>query len=889
MIHAEGTPFDELTTAIDAFHAKIQASSRRVMSKVASHLDSVRVAAAEPEPQPPPPAVVSLETLGLIATYWAVEVEDVLFPLLVANYIRGAFALADSATGAGSQRPLDEVTEADLLNAPTAVDYLADAKNRLLTHSDAMWEAAHTQLLEGFLEGESIDELTERVLDVTDLTDAGAEMFARSEVVSASNAGSLGMVKEAGFTGTKRWLHTDDDRTRFTHEHVIPVTVPINEPFNVGGADMQFPGDPTGPIQEWANCRCTLIYQLDTPQLPPLISTGDNAMGMDHEWIGVLIVEGIPTGDGRMFAPNSLTWADMPLPLLWQKSIANGHDNSVIVGNIEKINRNGNMIIGRGRFDMNSTDGAEAYRMVRDGFLKGISADADNVAANDVEYRYGPGIDAAGGPVVEMTVVHGARIRGATLCAIPAFVEAQVSLLPTDPVGEQGPVGAPWIPSAPPLIPDHTPTMSELAITAAAVPPHETPTSDRPWDSGKQLKRMDSPITVAQAKDMFAWYDSDQVEDGEMPKGAGKLPHHEVSEDGEPGAANLAACSAGLAALHGGRGGVNIPDSQKAATYRHLASHLEDAGREVAPFEPAPRRRSRRVDVDIKVDGPGMPKVPAYTEDTLTAAAYTLVIPDVPPAEWFEEPPVGECKGALTVTDHGRVYGYLAPAGVAHRSFTQRVTVPMGTVDYSLYMGRETLVEGGNRVVTGALTMDCGHASTSTNNSKIALDHYDNACSIVATVRIGENTQGVWVAGAIVPGVTASQITRMMACQLSGDWRPHRERKGWREFAGALLVPVPGFAMARTAASVRLDEGQLVASSVPVEYEETTPVVCQAATTRMKMRAETVETDLTDCGCFSRDDDLNLLETMNFIAATVGLGPAARIETLKHSINQRSE
>lgn len=734
MIRAEGATFDELTAAIERFHQAMRTVSNRVMRKVAGQLGDVRTAATAPPEEPPPPAsAVSLETLALIATYWGIEVEDALFPLIVENYLHGAFSLGESATGGGAaaKRDIADVTEAELLRSRTATDYLANAENRLLGHSETMWEHARAELLEGFIEGESIDELRDRLLDVTDLSDAGAEMMARNEVVSASNAGSLSMVDAAGFTGTKTWLHTSDDRVRFTHEHVIPRTVPLGEKFTVGLAQLDYPGDPEGPPAEVFNCRCTLTYDLELPPLPELPTTAaGDVMAELSEWIGVLTLEGRATGDARMFSPDALTWAELPLPLLWQTTTADGHDNAVIVGKITAIARQGPLIVGRGMFDMAGPAGAEAYRMVRDGFLQGISVDADNVTPSDVEYRYGPGTSETGGPVVELTVIHGARIRGATLCAIPAFTEARISVVPN---------------------------------TVPALTP-----------------RVEEPVRMVAA--------------GESP-------------------------------------------------------------------EPAP---------------------------ALTAAAYTLVIPDVPPAAWFNEPAAVDMTGALTVTDAGRVYGYLAPAGVAHRSFAHKVTVPMGNVDYDLYMGRETLTEGGERVVTGALTMDCGHASVATVSSTTAMEHYDNACSIVATVRIGENEHGVWVAGAIVPGITASQITRMMACQLSGDWRPHRERKGWREFAGALLVPVPGFAMARSAPSVRLDEGQLVASSVPVQYEQTPPVVCRSATTKMRLMSETVETDLTGCPCTMTPDDPAAAEHIQVIAESIGLDPDSRLKTLKALVNQGS-
>src|SRR5215510_8268563 len=44
-------------------------------------------------------------------------------------------------------------------------------------------------------------------------------------------------------------------------------------------------------------------------------------------WEGVLVVEGTPTGDGRRFAANSLSWPDptvVPFPLQWQKESSHG-------------------------------------------------------------------------------------------------------------------------------------------------------------------------------------------------------------------------------------------------------------------------------------------------------------------------------------------------------------------------------------------------------------------------------------------------------------------------------------------------------------------------------------------------------------------------------------
>lgn len=110
-------------------------------------------------------------------------------------------------------------------------------------------------------------------------------------------------------------------------------------------------------------------------------------------------------------------------------------------------------------------------------------------------------------------------------------------------------------------------------VTDTACPVHHTATEDRPWDAGPNEKRLPSPMTVKTAKGMYAWYDEAQVTDGELPKTACSLPHHEVSADGTPGAANLAGVRNALARLPQS----NIPASQHDAVRRHLQAHLDDA------------------------------------------------------------------------------------------------------------------------------------------------------------------------------------------------------------------------------------------------------------------------------------------------------------------------
>ena len=84
------------------------------------------------------------------------------------------------------------------------------------------------------------------------------ETIARTETMRASNAGAFNLYKAWGTT-QKEWLATGDGRTRDSHAAANGQVVDIDQPFTVGGAAMQYPGDPNAPLSEVANCRCTVL------------------------------------------------------------------------------------------------------------------------------------------------------------------------------------------------------------------------------------------------------------------------------------------------------------------------------------------------------------------------------------------------------------------------------------------------------------------------------------------------------------------------------------------------------------------------------------------------------------------------------------------------------
>ncbi len=97
-------------------------------------------------------------------------------------------------------------------------------------------------------------------------TEARAKTIARTETHAAQQKIQIESVKELdnelGVTSKKRWLPSEDERTRPTHDAMLDhPAIPLTQKFQVGDSYLDYPGDINGPPEETINCRCVLIYE----------------------------------------------------------------------------------------------------------------------------------------------------------------------------------------------------------------------------------------------------------------------------------------------------------------------------------------------------------------------------------------------------------------------------------------------------------------------------------------------------------------------------------------------------------------------------------------------------------------------------------------------------
>jgi len=123
---------------------------------------------------------------------------------------------------------------------------------------------------DAIVEGKSIREFQNDLMASYSVSERRAELIGRTEIIRASNAGSLLGAQETGFPMKKYWLATRDNRTRglnpkdiYDHYSMDENNgIPLDQAFNVSGEQLQHPGDRAGSPGNTINCRCTMTYEV---------------------------------------------------------------------------------------------------------------------------------------------------------------------------------------------------------------------------------------------------------------------------------------------------------------------------------------------------------------------------------------------------------------------------------------------------------------------------------------------------------------------------------------------------------------------------------------------------------------------------------------------------
>jgi hypothetical protein len=648
------------------------------------------------------------------------------------------------------------------------------------------------------------------------------------------------------------WVTMHDDKVRDAHTVADGQTRPPGEPFDVCGTTMRYPGDPTGPLDCWMNCRCALAPTLGSeaerfaeggttmtanttePETQP---TTDEAQPVAQQipWHGVLAPEGKWSGDGRRFADGALTTRDLPMPMTWQKETSDGHDGSVVVAKIEQVQRVEGEMRAVGHF-LTIPEADEVIGLLADFGRFGVSVDAD-----DAEFEYDENSN--------QVTFTSARISSASIVSIPAFAEAWVGL--GEPPDGFWPAefsstevvtfvsDKPWS--------DFTAADYTDDQWYAACCLHRNGSSRSKSDNGLPIKEPGGALNrngVHAAAGRFG-----QTQGPAEAKAAAKAclrgayktlgeePPDSLKADGRVWDFTVPATTWTTNTVTWGRGPgwiTNPEDTRRIHDYWTVPGHegytkigwgtpgdfdrcRVEVGQEIAENSPEKVRFINQICSQWHHDATGFWPGNAPAERVASgepAPAVSLVASGGPkaPAAWFTDPGLDRVTH-LTVTEEGRVFGHLAEWDVCHIGYDGVcVVAPHSESDYAYFASKSVLLDDGTSARTGVISLGGGHAGR--GGVRATTDHYDSTSTAVADVCVGEDEHGIWCAGWVRPGVTDEQVVALRASDVSGDWR---EVGGGLELVAALAVNVAGLPVVSVSDGIQV---ALVAAGVVQSNED---------------------------------------------------------------------
>lgn len=724
----------------------------------------------------------------------------------------------------------------------------------------------------------------------------------------------------------KRWTTMHDAHVREMHDGVDGQITSIGGTFDVGGHNLAYPGEPVGPPDVWINCRCLAMPaardgetmsgttytigpeddvlddnpdiipgsdiiaaastpEVDTEPLPEIDEEGlvPDEPEDDEELIteipvhGVLAPEGVPTGDGRMFALEALSTRDLPVPLLYEYVHSHGGDTSMTstVGRVDKAWRDEatNMWRWTGAIVLSTQYAQETIDGMVQGLVRGVSIDGD---AAELEVRE---IDddadlmdllMGGGEEVYAKM----RVAGLTIVPIPAFQEAYIALgheFQEDLTDEEFDAQLVALQACGCMSPESeedfrdvsTEERERLAGEGAAMPDGSYPIANCEdlRNAIQAIGRAKDPeATKAHIRKRKSALGCDEVE---LPEDWGAEIVAFVDTHDGPGwithpiptqrIRNYWTRGEGAAKIRWGVAGDFNRCRMQLAKYVQnpdwLAGLCANMHYEALKFWPAQHHGSKVIVASA-----------AFAD---RAPIARLVRPEHPvyPAEFFAEPTLDRAYPLKIDRDTRRVHGYVSEWGVCHVGMAGMCQeVPQSYTDYAYFKKGVVDTTEGEQFV-GCLTF-AGHASRYMSMAK-ASDYYDKPDAVRAYVNVGENAYGVWFSGVIPPEVSDEDITKMRAIgAVSGDWR---EVRGQLELIGVPIVNTPGLPVRQLAASagrqtVMIGAGALkpdvlvaaatmgidpelvgaIARTAVAEYRHQEKVLATAGPARQKVREHTL-------------------------------------------------
>jgi hypothetical protein len=476
-----------------------------------------------------------------------------------------------------------------------------------------------------------------------------------------------------------------------------------------------------------------------------------------------LAVEGLSTSDGRTIKAGALGHRALPFSILAQYTNPGqqgGHAGAEVIGHMtelwrkpgpEVVSRETNEPFpegtyvwqGRGVADPETRGG----KLARDHHLTGNSVDLSEL---DFTEEFGDD------DKQKITITQG-KIAATTLCPIPAFAEAYVSIGDDDAEltadGDPGDI-----------------------LVSFGMGPSLAASLAADWTYSLPMFRA---ADLGDECGMCSIEDEDAADWSELANG-----------EFSPSVAKRKRAFARGLAMKGEKADgsdasypiENQSDLDKAAHMVGLGS--DSNGAITAHIKKAARKLGLKLPASLTAGAPSLPSIALFADPGLAAPSPISI---------------GACR------EDGRreITGHIAVWNTCHVSYSDRcVRPPHSRTDYARFATGAVHVDdaGTSRVAAVghiAMSRDTAHGGHADANMGLSdtVAFYDNHCTVAADVAAGEDAHGIWIHGLTRPELTEADVQALLASPMSGDWRGHQ---GNLELCAVLAVNTPGFPVPRS-------------------------------------------------------------------------------------------
>lgn len=729
------------------------------------------------------------------------------------------------------------------------MDALADRINT--NYEKAAYDRLKTVVTEAFEQGLSAEDTALLVRSAfTGTGPTTANMLAQTTLTTIQNERSLSAADQAFAQRSspvfKEWRTRGDAKVRHAHATTEGQRVPLDQPFSVGGSSLMYPGDPSGPINLVAHCRCTLRYADSLTAAAPASLTP--TMGMVAVYPRAEEAAEITANDA----------ASLHCTLVFLGDVGDNADAiTLAVGNVAaRMSALAGTIGGVGTF----TDNGDGYPTIALPDVKGLTALREAVVEelatvgveSPSEHGFLPHMTLAytEAPEAPDMSVTGKEVHFDTLSfVIGDTVRVDYTLDGESVAGEEEEMSTIEQPltAAITITIDDGPAAGGAAEEAAEATPvawtallarEGQQTEDLRLIEKGSLSWRDLPLTLMAMTETSPYgghsgaevagrIDTISRADGEETNdinGTGVFSTEEYGQEiarlvasetlrgnsvdlavneyeyrnadtGEvlEGEALWDAFFSDIPILFVVMDGVILASTVCPTPAINGASIMVASG---GKFLWAPPKDGSQFVLNFSSKDWEKPEA-----DVLTAGAAGMA-PLHPPMAWFENPRLDGPTG-LTVTKEGHVYGHAALFDTCHIAEPHGpgicVPPPRSDMQYSVFHHGVVETAEGVDVPCGQITLGTTHAGSTLSWAQ-TIEHYEHSGTAVADVAAGEDRYGIWVSGGLRPDVPAEKVREMKAGALSGDWRQVINRG--LEFLAALVVNVPGFPIPRPQATV---------------------------------------------------------------------------------------